>query len=165
MRARPALLRLVKGQPGIGNTYDQKRDSLRYSCPPIAEAKTTRRRMPERSGKGPTGCCRGGLFLIIKENVMPTKKKSTGDNGDDLSSAIGAVAAAISSVSDEMTASYRIEEIADNLGSIATATSWLEQVAEAINMATIACYGDDEDKAQVVAHLKYRHGDAFEKVA
>ena len=70
---------------------------------------------------------------------------------DETSSAIGAVAAAISSVGDEFESiKYKIEgmgEAIDRLGSFS-------ELAEVIALSTIATNGTDEDREEVVERLK-----------
>ncbi|MFZ0561579.1 MAG: hypothetical protein WBX02_16250 [Terriglobales bacterium] len=96
---------------------------------------------------------------------MPAKKKSTakakGDDGD-ISSAIGAVATALGIIANDFPDSYKISEIGDNLGNIATQLSTLEWLARSIDMATIARFGDDDDRAKVVAYLKRQHHEQFD---
>lgn len=115
--------------------------------------------------QGADGMLPWWAFLIIKENAMPATKKSVAsisDDHDEIGRAIGAVATALGVIANEFPDSYKIGEIGDNLGNIANQLSTLEWLARSIDMATIARYGEDDDRAKVVAYLKRQHHDQFD---
>ena len=70
---------------------------------------------------------------------------------DNTSSAIGALAMAVSDVSKEVRPLYHIESVADHIGELASA---LDSLAKATAMSVIAKNGSEEDRAIAVAHLK-----------
>ena len=77
----------------------------------------------------------------------------------DLSSAIGSVGQAISSVADEFDSiKYKIEEMSETIGSIRVDSS-ISDLADVIALSVIAKNGTDEDRALVVAKLKRRFDD------
>jgi hypothetical protein len=79
---------------------------------------------------------------------------STGSNGDLGTAVYGLakeIAAAVDSIAEELRPLYRVAEIADNLGELASA---LHGLANARGMSVIAQYGNDEDRAKAVAYLK-----------
>lgn len=85
---------------------------------------------------------------------MPKKatkaQQRSGDAIDDIGKAIGAVAAAIGRI-EGLEKLYHLETLADNVGGL---EGPLHTLAEAVAMAVIAQYGDDDDRAKAVAHLK-----------
>ena len=69
---------------------------------------------------------------------------------DDIGVAIGSVAQAIDRI-DGLDKLYHLETLADNVGGL---EGPLHSLAEAVAMSVIARYGDDDDRAKAVAHLK-----------
>jgi hypothetical protein len=90
--------------------------------------------------------------------MMPQKgvdmaKKSTAEIVDE-TSAIGAVAMAISSVGDEFESiKFKIEDMTDAINNTGIDTS-IRDLAEVIALQTIATNGSDEDREEAVEKLK-----------
>jgi hypothetical protein len=80
---------------------------------------------------------------------------ATMPESDDNSSAIGAVASAVSSVGDTFDSiKYKIEDIADAINNVGQCIQLGGDLADVIALSTIAQHGTDEDREAVVAKLK-----------
>jgi hypothetical protein len=92
---------------------------------------------------------------------MPAKKSNVArmpESGDN-SSAIGAVAAAISSVGDEFgSIKYKIEEMTEAINHISVDAA-IGDLADVVALSVIANRGTDEDREAAIAKLKKRFSD------
>jgi hypothetical protein len=89
------------------------------------------------------------ITTMAKKPSLAVVPASTAAN--DTSSAIGALAGAVSDISEEVRPLYHTESIADHIGELASA---LDSLAKATAMSVIAKNGSKEDRAIAVAHLK-----------
>ena len=101
--------------------------------------------------KAKAAAATAGTGTPKKSNLVVAPKPAA---MDDIGSAIGALASAVSGISDELRPFYHIEPLADNVAHLSDVAAALGNLANATAMSIIAKNGTDEDRAIAVAYLK-----------